>query len=372
MNKVFIFLLVLMISLNLNAQNNEVQITKVFKKLVNAYGNAKTAPQLEIKKEKQSSPAVYLSYPNPKIILDNHFYELCKELGKDSLNALSIVLSHELAHYYNDHTFCSDFAFALNRENKEFSRKLKDYSKSQIILMETEADNKAIYYSAIAGYNPFTVYEQLLDRIYQDYALPDKIENYPSKQERKAIYRQTSQNASKLYDDFQKGLVQLKENNYDEAIDLFEKLNRFFPSRENYNNLGMAKTFKVLAMKPLSRNEYLEPEKFAYPLEIDSISYLEKSRERSSINTSLDEMEDLLKSAQKDFEKAISLDPAYVKAYINLACVFDLLGNPEAAIGKLKELNTEQQKLPEVKKIMAIAYYHSGNLNKAEELWGEL
>ena len=80
----------------------------------------------------------------------------------------------------------------------------------------------------------------------------------------------------------------------------------------------------------------------------------------------------IVQPAQKDFEKAISLDPNYTMAFVNLACVFDLLDNPEAAIGKIKELSKEQQNTNEAKRILAIAYYHADNENKAAEIWKEI
>ena len=76
-----------------------------------------------------------------------------------------------------------------------------------------------------------------------------------------------------------------------------------------------------------------------------------------------------MKKAQKDFEKAISLDDSYVQSYINLACVFDLLGNPMAAIGKINELSKKDQKSREVMLILAIAYYNLDMDDKAEEIW---
>jgi len=91
-----------------------------------------------------------------------------------------------------------------------------------------------------------------------------------------------------------------------------------------------------------------------------------------SVDNQQEQMTFLLKSAQKDFEKAIALDNTYTKSYINLACVFDLLQNPEAAIGKIKELPIEQQKEVDAQRILAIAYYHADNEKKAEELWTEL
>ena len=83
-------------------------------------------------------------------------------------------------------------------------------------------------------------------------------------------------------------------------------------------------------------------------------------------------MNTLLKSAQKDFEKAISLDSNYTTAYVNLACVFDLLDNPEAAIGKIKEMPLDKQISIDAQRILAIGYYHADNEKKAEEIWSKL
>jgi hypothetical protein len=55
-----------------------------------------------------------------------------------------------------------------------------------------------------------------------------------------------------------------------------------------------------------------------------------------------------------------------------LACVFDLLDNWEAAIGKIKELSLDKQKSIDAQRILAIAYYHNDNDVKAEAIWKEL
>ena len=81
----------------------------------------------------------------------------------------------------------------------------------------------------------------------------------------------------------------------------------------------------------------------------------------------------LLKVAQKDFQEAIRLDPNFTKGYINLACVYDLLGNPNAAIGTIKDLKPiEQQKSTDAQRILAIAYFHDKQENKANDIWNEL
>jgi len=355
------------------AQTAEQEINIIFTHLVAAYGSAKSAPNLEILEKRQISPAVYYASPYPVIKVDKHLYEISKNLSKNYKDALSVILSHELAHYYNDHTFCSDFAFAMRKESNALSNKLKDFSKTEKLALETEADHKGLYYAAMAGYKPFNIYSELLDLIYQEYELNEHTDGYPSKTERKTINSKAQEKIAKLYEVFQKGLTAGRNGDYDTAILQFDELNRYFPSRENYNNLGVSKTLKALKFKPISRAAYYNPERFTYPLSMDAKSRLEQPTPLRSINeVQQREMQDLLLSAQKDFEKAISLDRNYYQSYINLACVFDLLGNPEAAIGKIKELSKTQQEQKPSKQILAIAYYNAGWEEKAEDMWEEL
>ena len=353
--------------------HTEKQIESVFKNLVLAYGNSKAAPKLAyFKKEAiKTTPALYTTSPLPTIMVDVKFYDLCRSFGKDSTNALAVVLSHELAHYYNDHTFCADFAFVVRKNNAELAQKLKMVSKSDKISRETQADYQGFFYAAIAGYNPFDCYEKTIEGIYKQYQLPEINPGYPSKAERKQMAIAVKQKTSELYLAFQKSIQLKEEKKYDEAMQLLEEINTYFPSRENYNNLGVIKTLSALDLKVLTLEEHKFPKRFLYPLELDNSSRLNQNGTRGA-EADQAKMVQLLKSAQKDFEKAISLDPNYTMAFVNLACVFDLLDNPEAAIGKIKELSKEQQNTNEAKRILAIAYYHADNETKADAIWREI
>lgn len=358
---------------SIKAQSNaEKQIKEVYNNIVTAYGSAKPAPKLLFypNDKKALTPALYTTTPQPTIKVDLEFYKLCRTFEKDSSNALAIVLSHELAHYYNDHTFCSDFAFAVRKNNQELAQKLKSVSKSDKISRETQADYQGLFYAAIAGYNPFDTYEKTIDAIYKSYQIPEVNPGYPTKTERKEMAVTVLQKTKDLYEKFKMALQLKEQKKYTEAITLFEEINTYFPSRENYNNIGTIKTLQALELKVLTSEEYNYPKRFLYPLEIDNTSRLNQEGTRSSADSS--NKETLLKSAQKDFEKAISLDPNYTTAFINLACVFDLLGNPEAAIGKIKELPKDKQEARNAKRILAIAYYHADNEKKAEAIWNEI
>ena len=371
--KGFTIILVGMSFFMFGQNQTQQQIQSVFDQLITAYGSAKSAPELLIiaDKPKQISPAKYYSSPKPIIKVDAYLFTVCRTFGKDSLNALSIVLSHELAHYYSDHTFCSDYAYAIKDKNKSLVPALKNASLNEKIGKETEADQKGFFYAAAAGFYPFELQAELIDKIYSAYQLPENLPGYPTKQQRKVIAKNAEEKAQELYAYFKAGLKAMEEKRYDDAITAFEMANSFIPFRENYNNIGVARVRKALGLRLPDDIEKQFPLRFTYPIEIDN-----KSRLLNDRNRDLDDNEEvviaLLKSAQKDFEKSISLDANYTKGYINLACVFDLLDNPNAAIGKIKELSKDKQNTNEAKRILAIAYFHNKQIEEADSIWNEL
>lgn len=358
------------------AQNNNTkkQVQFVFDQLLPVYGSAKSAPKcIVIKKGKVPVlPASYTTKNGPTIQIDEALYKICQTFGKDSLNALAVVLSHELTHYYNDHTFCSDYAFANLKSNPTLKNKIGQASYSARIEKESEADIKGFFFAAAAGYQPHSLQSLLIEKIYKSYELTDIQKGYPTKKERIAIANNAEKIAAQLYEYFKNGLIALENKQYDEAIELFTKANSQVPFRENWNNIGVAKARKALLLKVRTSEEYKFPDRFLYPLEVENKSRLNRETTRS-LDDSSDEMEKLLKDAQKDFQEAIRLDPSFTKGYINLACVYDLLGNPNAAIGTIRDIKPiEQQNSMEAKRILAIAYFHDKQENKANAIWNEL
>lgn len=368
--KIIIIVFLSLFQWSFGASSDEEKVKEIFNKIVLAYGSPKSAPQLVFSKKPMATPAIYFASPNARIVVDRSFFDICKSIRGYEVDAMAIVLSHELAHYYNDHTFCSDFAFAIRNDNQSFSSKLKNFSKSEKIALETEADLKGLFYAAIAGYNPFATYRELLDKIYAYYKISDNVDGYPTKNERFAIHSEAEQKVAQLYLLFQQGILAGKKGDYDQAIENFEILNRHFPSRENYNNIGVYHTLTALSLYPLSRVAYLKPKRFEYPLQLekDSRLIIEK-RTRSNNAETQEKIKASLFKAQRAFEKSIALDPSYYNSYINLACVYDLSGNPEGALGKIKELPKSIQSQKRAKRIQAIAYYHMDLTEKAGEIW---
>ncbi len=334
-------------------------LQKVFDNIVNAYGNVKAPPSLQLITKKNSAgyPASYISTPIPTVKVEEQVFDICSRMGNDSLNALAIILSHELAHYYNDHTWCSDYSYAIR--NTELGKKLKSQNKGEQLRNETQADHNGIYYCCIAGYAPFGVYDKLIDRIYAVYKLPAAVSGYPSKSERKMVCSQAQEKIRQLYPVYDAGLLLLYLNYLQEAESCFDYLAKYFPSREIYNNLGIAKFLYALKLKPYDTLNFI------YPVDIDPASRLFQNSTRSGDNE-YDRYISMLKDAKKQFEKAISLDPSYISSYINLACVNDALGNFQMALGNIYEAEQLNSFLNNLKHIKAIVQYRSGNSDIAE------
>lgn len=325
----FIVLFLFIVSINIQAQTfSEKQITvqKVFDNLVNAYGNAKAAPKLILlaNTQKERVVAVYSNTPQPTIKVDEQLFDICQKLKSDSLNALSTIISHELAHYYNDHTFCSDYAFATK------NKLLLNASKESKIEKETKADRDGLFYAMIAGYKPLQSFETALNSIYKTYKLPATLPGYPSLSERIKMINYQIGEVKDLQAVYDAGLTLLYLNELPEAAECFSYLSMYFPSREVYNNLGVANFLQAV------QNNSSDTLNLIYPIDIDPVSRLYGNNSRGSSNQSKGYKE-LLKDAKRYFEKAQSLDPQYFPSYINLASTNSALQNYDMALGNLNE-----------------------------------
>lgn len=360
-----VIIILLLLSYNLPAQVGKRKLLfaqEVFNNLVNAYANTKSSPALKILPKSASKVvAQYITYPTPTIQIDETLYDICMSLGKDSANALAIILGHELAHYYNDHSWCSDYAFALR--NSTLGNTLNKVSKESKIEKESIADSYGLFYSTLAGYKPFDVFNPLLDKIYKQYKLPEIVPGYPSKKERKDINKVQKRKIDGLVPVFEAGLVLQHLKYYEEAAACFEYLTKFFPGREMYNNYGVSKLSQALNYKPQ------ETVSFIYPIEIDASSRIYSHTERGDDTLNKENrFKELIQDAKTAFEKAISLDPKYVKSYINLACLYDIRGNYQAALGVVNEVEGLGSVNTDLELIKAIALYHSKNINEADSI----
>lgn len=304
------------------------EVQQIFDRLVMASGNHKLAhPRLEI-----TGDQYFVAYLDRReafaiVGLEENALTLCRSFGDRYADAVACLLAHELIHYYYGHGSAEqDFIIRYVNADNQLAYHLSEYE-------EIEADALGMFLAFAAGYNPRGMVPQLLDKIYQGYALPDSLPGYPSLSTRKAIAEQGEQKADALHRVFETGIHLNVMRYYQEAAICYEYILQTFESREIYNNAGLNLVMEVLTHRPPQEDSY------RYPLEIDRKSRLSSGGRRMSVA----EQQQLLNRARKHFEFAIRMDSAYVPAYVNLACVYDLMEGDQIPGQTFKALAASQE-----------------------------
>ncbi|WP_115374524.1 hypothetical protein [Adhaeribacter pallidiroseus] len=315
---------------NLPETSPKYKITRqVFTRLTYVFANSRPQPHLEIMARKSGTPNIIAQYQpgsRPLIQLSEEVYDLCRKLGKDSVNALAVLLSHELAHHYEKHDWY--YTFGIGKASVETSKK-------DIERFESEADFYGCFYGEIAGFSTGRVFPKIIDLLYQRFGLADQLQGYPTKEERKAIYSKKQTEAGEMVAVFKTGQFLYFIQEFEDAASCFEYLLNRFPSREILNNLSAAKLQQALALYQAK-----EPPGFVYPVELDAKSRLTAIHRAAPAPFKATLFRQLLSEARRYAEKSREIDPAYVPAYINLASIHSLGGNQAAAIGVINELNS--------------------------------
>ncbi|MDQ4141268.1 MAG: hypothetical protein M3142_12195, partial [Bacteroidota bacterium] len=138
---------------------------QVFDRLTYVFANSRPQPELEIRAHTSGIPKIIAQYQpgnRPLIQLSEEVYDLCRSLGKDSLDALAVLLSHELAHHYEKHDWY--YTFGIGKATNTTSRK-------EIERFESEADFYGCFYGELAGFSTGHVFPRVIDLLYQRFRL---------------------------------------------------------------------------------------------------------------------------------------------------------------------------------------------------------
>jgi tetratricopeptide (TPR) repeat protein len=330
---------------------------RVFEKVAQAYGSGMEIPGFELKTKGVSTKEILMYYPgeNPKVVMDEEVYDLCTQMGKDSLNALAALLGHELAHHYEKHDWCSSFSFLLGSDN-ELVKAIRVNPISSKQQIESQADYFGGFYGYVAGFNTYKVLPKLLDKLYLYYKLPDKLAGYPSKAQRIEIASKRMAELTQWVSIFDAGEFLFAIQQFELASSCFTYLSEKFPSKEIYNNAGVCYLFKAKTI--------LDPQSipFMLPIEFDPCTNLKSTLRAADWNN--DQKSDSIRFygalAVREFEKAQRIAPDYFAAQINKACAYIVMGNYDLASGLAKELlgnskiKNEKPILSKIHSILAI------------------
>lgn len=360
-----------------------LKVKAIYDSVARAFGDGRVPPRLILSPAGSASAnAVAWSDPGTEgaigmetmggplqagyIAIEEKVCDLFASLGDDQESAIAFLLGHELTHYYMRHGWVGDFGNSF--ASLEVGRKMiKAASYEDVIKRETEADYFGGFYGHLAGYDTLGVAPRAIDLIYVSYKLPAKIPNYPSRAERQAIAERAEQNLRKMVPVFEAGNRLLLLEKYDAAGRLFEHLSHTFPSREMFNNAGVAYASEAVR---LFRPGTL---RFGYPFEFDAETRLKGKGGR--VKGLPDEHEErrtrLLQKAADSFDKAIQRDRGYAAAYVNLAGVDTLIGDRDNAViltNRAMEMARKANETVTVANglvVRGIAYAEGGNKEKA-------
>jgi tetratricopeptide (TPR) repeat protein len=302
------------------AESPQTVAQAVLDKLYRTNGNYKIKkPKLRIGKE-NTKVAAYYPWDNT-IVIDQKAYQLCRELGRDSVAALAYIIGHELVH-----------AFQGEIKGKRLKTNFLAYDRlyRADMRLEKTADVQGIFNAWLAGYEVIRAVPDIIERVYSAYDLKSKqLSGYPSLAERKMAGQEVTEIVGNLIHTFESCNYLLAAGETSLAITGYEYILQYYQGIEIYNNLGLASS--------LNAQRFWDPDtdKFVYPFEVDWYSKLSLSASTRGQET-IDPVQAplriyFLEKAIKYFGEAIRIDPNFTPAHLNTVCALNMLNRPEAA-----------------------------------------
>lgn len=301
----------------------------IFKKICNTVKDTRKAPTFNFIYNYQGKPYynAYYSPSNNTINFGEGIYDLATDFGPDSLDVVATVMAHEIAHFYKDHGWAH--AFGKANPDSDIKKNVKEsmYDSEDRARMEAEADYFGGIFGYMSGYNTLGVGGKFFDKLYDALEIPEETFGYPSRKDRIAIYNNSKQMLEDLIPIFNTANLLNLVRRYEKASMCYDHVIVTFPSREMYNNAGVA-----LAQKAMSLYS-AEELKFVYPFGLDFDTRLSNGGTKGAGESKEDKRLRLAKEALDLFNDAINIDEQYAPAYVNAALAHSLLGEYDMALG---------------------------------------
>ena len=323
---------------------------EVYARLTAAAGIS-SPPRLEICQESQGTCEIARFEPDDLVIrTSERLYALCGEVTYGRQGCLAAVLAHELGHFekwrQGGPAFQGDFGSASSALGR-----LTDQEAEERMHQEGDADLYGGWLGHLAGYGTLDAMPATLDVIYK-YVTPDS-RLYPTIEQRKKIVANARDRLYPLIAIFRAANALLLVGSEDAAAFCYDHIGRTFPSREIFNNAGLARAVAAFVAKRDPRPPY--------PWILDASSRLEgpdKTR-GSTRGPSHMTTEAMLQQAEEKLLRARELDRAYLPAMLNLVGVYDLLGKPGTA-RELADQALTLARMPENQPMLPAAWLFHG------------
>lgn len=311
--------------LDLNTMPN---VRKVFDKVLSvADKNDKYWPKLAIINDSKTSSIFVLTDGHiviSKKALDTIYKNVSTQHGDARL---AFVIGHELAHLASDDFWNNEISSALISLSNQKTLNLNIDKSAERQKKELKADDFGFLYAAIAGYP--------VDKLLKSNSQKDDFLtfwtkevnskgdlNYPEPKYRSDLLRLRLAEKLESIDYFDLGIRLAHFGYYGEAIQLFTKFQKEFPSREVFNNLAFCYLAHAISLMHPNHAYY-----YWMPIVSDTRTLASKlAIESTSRGFNYDayvkynpKIQNLLGNAIIYLNKSIEKDPHYIPAYVNLA-----------------------------------------------------
>ncbi len=318
---------------------------RVFKTLNLAFQNGMNEPDLEVV-DTDNLVLKYFSKPSPTLRLSEGVYNLCMTFGADSSNALATLLSHELVHHYERHQ---------GHAHYDTKNTLSANELTQSAYYELDADTKGCFYSFLSGFDTHNIFENVLNKVYMHFKLPDKLNGYPTRQERITNIRKQSADIQGNAIVFTAGQFLYAAQNFVAATACFEFLQRF-PCGEVLNNTGASALQAALSMT--------NPNELPFMLPVET-----KPRNRFLVKNNWTNSKQIYVSkAINALERLQRIKPNEASTVLNLAIAYILDNKLELALAQLEQGMAAQKKPnPNFYTLKAVVYFLKKDYDSAED-----
>jgi hypothetical protein len=305
------------------------------------------------------------TFPSGEVKVGLKFVENCRLFGKDSLNALAHVLSHELVHYYRKHFWAQGFGSAF--ADSDWGKKIAEDEANRAFmeLYETQADQLGMLYAVNAGFNTMGVAPRLLDSLFVWFhpSNPD-LPGYPPLAERKKTAEISVQFITSLLPAFEMAkMMQSTACLYSGDIQAYlldfcgyayeHILASDIRTPEMLNNIALVHILKS------NRHNPSVAASLKLPLILDGKSILyEISGTKGDLSgpgndRGSDKLAAETKAALENLDAALNIDELYWPAAVNKAVLFLKMGK----FGSFDDLLTEKTLTHAIEKKLFPAWY---------------
>ncbi len=229
---------------------------------------------------------------------------------------LAFLLAHEVAHRQHPANCILSFSNSTQQP-------VGVLNSNKEKLEELQADRLGVFLAAVAGYHANAA-ESLFGRIRSIPGISDV--SHPAFQTRLQETEDELTTIVRNIELFRVGVSFFNTEQYSRSVAVFSEVAKLFPSREAFNDLGLA--YHKLALEYSSQNWG-----FKEAVILDPVARaIEPTREDIP---QADLFAEFLNQAMEQYRQAMTRDPQYVAAHINMASALDEKGDYAGAVKEL-------------------------------------